>query len=197
MVVDRSTQLLGFFSSFFAFFFFSLSGGRGRLGHGNDASVFVPTMVQSLANERVSNSLVLFDQAAAGMSSSAMEDMSLTSLENVSLDKSLRMSIVVQISCGAEHTICRNRGGRVYGWGENSEGQLGLGDTKDRMVPVLVASSPEMDQCRIIDIVCGTGHTMAVDDVGQLFTWGRGGSGGGSGVSGPSFFRVVVSPLRF
>jgi alpha-tubulin suppressor-like RCC1 family protein len=50
------------------------------------------------------------------------EDEMLISLENLSLDKSLRMSLVVQISCGAEHTICRTRGGRVYGWGENSEG---------------------------------------------------------------------------
>jgi E3 ubiquitin-protein ligase HERC1 len=36
---------------------------------------------------------------------------------------------VVDISVGAEHTLCVTSDGEVYGWGSNSDSQLGLGHT--------------------------------------------------------------------
>jgi len=35
----------------------------------------------------------------------------------------------VDIAVGAEHTLCVTLDGDVYGWGSNSDGQLGLGHT--------------------------------------------------------------------
>ena len=35
--------------------------------------------------------------------------------------------------------MCANAGGRVFAWGENEYGQLGVGDKEDRVVPALVA----------------------------------------------------------
>lgn len=46
---------------------------------------------------------------------------------------------VLQISCGLNHTIMRCNKGRVFVWGENEYGQLGLGDYKKRHVPYLLA----------------------------------------------------------
>jgi alpha-tubulin suppressor-like RCC1 family protein len=95
----------------------------------------------------------------------------------VRLNKSLRSNLVVQISCGAEHTLCRNAGGKVYAWGENSDGQLGVGDYEDRLIPTRVNTNIIMSNAYICDIAAGSGHSIAVDDGGALFTWGRGTSG--------------------
>ena len=53
-------------------------------------------------------------------------------MEDVRINKSLQLNVVVQVVCGAEHTLCINMGGLVYAWGENSDGQLGMGDNEDR-----------------------------------------------------------------
>ena len=44
----------------------------------------------------------------------------------------------MQIAAGVYHTLCVNEGGRVSGWGGNNNGQLGVGDTENRVVPTLV-----------------------------------------------------------
>eukprot|EP00802_Teleaulax_amphioxeia_P007464 Tamp_07470.p1 GENE.Tamp_07470~~Tamp_07470.p1 ORF type:complete len:751 (-),score=117.76 Tamp_07470:241-2352(-) len=45
---------------------------------------------------------------------------------------------VVDVACASEHTMCITRDGKVYVWGRGGGGQLGLGDTEDRMEPVEV-----------------------------------------------------------
>lgn len=42
---------------------------------------------------------------------------------------SLSDKVVVDLAVGAEHTLCVTSDGDVYGWGSNSDGQLGLGHT--------------------------------------------------------------------
>lgn len=36
-------------------------------------------------------------------------------------------TVIVDISVGAEHTLALTEDGKVYGWGNNNECQLGLG----------------------------------------------------------------------
>jgi alpha-tubulin suppressor-like RCC1 family protein len=38
-------------------------------------------------------------------------------------------------ACGAFHNLAASVSGAVFAWGANSHGQLGLGDTEDRLVP--------------------------------------------------------------
>ncbi len=46
---------------------------------------------------------------------------------------------VSEIACGYDFTIVRTSGGRLYGFGSNAEGQLGLGDRFHRDVPVAIS----------------------------------------------------------
>ena len=43
-----------------------------------------------------------------------------------------------RIAAGDGHTLCVSAGGRVFAWGVNYSGQLGVGDEEKRVVPTLV-----------------------------------------------------------
>jgi hypothetical protein len=45
---------------------------------------------------------------------------------------------IASVSCGARHSVALTTTGRVFTWGSNSSGQLGLGDRVDRNAPVQV-----------------------------------------------------------
>lgn len=78
-------------------------------------------------------------------------------------------------------------GPRAYAWGENQNGNLGLGggDTTDRNVPTQVLTSGVMAGKILIDIACGAQHSHAVSSDGKIFSWGRGFEGQmGNGTSG-------------
>jgi len=56
----------------------------------------------------------------------------------------------------------------LYAWGDNSpNGQLGLGDTTDRSVPVQVGALTTWAKVTI-----GTAHTLSIKTDGTLWTWG-------------------------
>ena len=44
----------------------------------------------------------------------------------------------IDIAAGDDHTCAMNVARNVYCWGQNSQGQLGLGDMTDRPDPTLV-----------------------------------------------------------
>lgn len=43
-----------------------------------------------------------------------------------------------QVVCGCSHTLVMTAQSHVFAWGDNTHGQLGMGDTKDRPTPMLV-----------------------------------------------------------
>ena len=68
------------------------------------------------------------------------------------------------ISAGAHHTCAVGTSGgvaRLYCWGYNSSGQLGLGDYSNRFVPTVVTSTP------VVAIAAGTHHTCIVRGDGR------------------------------
>uniref|UniRef100_A0A5S6R1R1 HECT domain-containing protein n=1 Tax=Trichuris muris TaxID=70415 RepID=A0A5S6R1R1_TRIMR len=77
----------------------------------------------------------------------------------------------MQIAAGSWHSFANSSSGSVYGWGKNSCGQLGVGDTLGRHYPVLVKS---LKSQRIVRLVCGEDFTSAISAGGQLFTFGSG-----------------------
>ena len=90
-----------------------------------------------------------------------------------SLVESLTGVPVAGVTCGGNHTLVVTRSGAVYAWGSNNHGQLGLGDTKDRMWPTQVST---LRNLRVLPagVVAGLEHTVALTSDGGVFTWGSG-----------------------
>jgi uncharacterized protein (TIGR03118 family) len=68
---------------------------------------------------------------------------------------------------GASYAITDD--GALYAWGQNSNGQLGLGDLANRLVPTQVTA---LDSETVIDVATGTSHTLALTADGKVFAWG-------------------------
>ncbi|XP_026059410.1 probable E3 ubiquitin-protein ligase HERC3 [Carassius auratus] len=81
---------------------------------------------------------------------------------------------LAQISAGGDHSFVLSLSGVVFGWGKNSAGQLGLGDTTDRHIPTILNS---LNGKKTVSISCGGEHTAALSKGGTVFTFGSGGSG--------------------
>jgi len=97
----------------------------------------------------------------------------------------------------SEHTVVVMQNGSMYSWGENSMGQLGVGDAEIRKRPTMVKGV--MSTHHVVSVSCGSQHTIALDNHRNVFTSGRGNSGAlGRGNSRHTnvFKRVNVPPAK-
>ena len=92
--------------------------------------------------------------------------------------------VVVSIaSAGLAFALALAKDGTVYAWGDNEQGQLGLGDRRRRLTPERVAGSLASET--VVSIACGAHHALALTADGVLHAWGgndRGQLGFGSDV---------------
>lgn len=108
----------------------------------------------------------------------------------------LEQKIVIQVSCGQQHTICRvldrnltndpandiealigsQVGADLYAWGNGILGQLGMGrkgTSKGRLLPNLIQELVYYHPQGIIDISCGENFSVAVSNTGMIWSWGH------------------------
>jgi alpha-tubulin suppressor-like RCC1 family protein len=57
----------------------------------------------------------------------------------------------------------------VYAWGQNSAGQLGLGDRRDRHAPAVVDALWALP---VVQLAAGDAHSAALTSNGHAFIWG-------------------------
>lgn len=79
---------------------------------------------------------------------------------------------VVQVACGAIHTMIRTNMSRVFSCGNGSTFALGHG-TRDSQTSFKLIELPETD---IKFIACGLAHSGAVTGDGTVYTWGLSGN---------------------
>lgn len=84
--------------------------------------------------------------------------------------KALKPEKVKLAACGRNHTLVSTEEGKVYAAGGNNEGQLGLGDTKDRSTfhPIDFFTS----QHQLKQLSAGSNTSAALTEDGKLFMWG-------------------------
>ncbi len=75
---------------------------------------------------------------------------------------------IVAIAAGGRSSIALDANGRVFVWGDNVAGQLGLGDAEGRTVPTQIPSLQD-----ITVIGAGGQHALAVRRDGVAFAWGN------------------------
>ena len=103
-------------------------------------------------------------------------DNSLESLNSSFMKKQIEWELV-QIESGNNHSLALDSEGKVYAWGRNSEGQLGDGTNIDRSIPVLVDISGVLNGKNIVKVSAGADHSLALDDQGKVYAWGRNNEG--------------------
>jgi alpha-tubulin suppressor-like RCC1 family protein len=59
----------------------------------------------------------------------------------------------------------------LYVWGDNSGGQLGIGSTINKSLPTAVSNF--LNGRSFAQLVAGTSHSVAIDTLGSLWTWGK------------------------
>lgn len=75
---------------------------------------------------------------------------------------------VTKVSTGEAHSVALEGGGTMWGWGDNTYGQLGDGTTTSSTIPVTVTALS-----RVTSISAGGYHTLALDQDGRVWGWGN------------------------
>jgi alpha-tubulin suppressor-like RCC1 family protein len=68
-----------------------------------------------------------------------------------------------QVNAGGTHSVAIDSSNKLYGWGLNTSGQLGLVNTATTQIDL----SNNWNS-----VVAGSEHTIALDNIGTLYTWG-------------------------
>ena len=84
---------------------------------------------------------------------------------------------VVLVAAGWAHTVALTEDGVLWVWGFGSFGQLGLGDTNDRLVPTRLGAGEVFGGSLVRMAACGYFHTLVVTVAGSVWAWGEGDGG--------------------
>jgi YD repeat-containing protein len=104
------------------------------------------------------------------------------------------LSNVVQVSAGWKHAVALTADGKVWTWGDNTTGQIGIGLTSTTGVSVPI-QVPGLSN--IIDVSGGDRFTAALKADGTVWTWGWNGFGQlGDGTNTDRTVPVQVTGLN-
>ena len=84
-------------------------------------------------------------------------------------------NVWISCSAGTYYSMAITASGRLYSWGKNTVGQLGLGDTVNTSTPVQIGTQQWLQVAASNDFV--SPHTLAIRRDGTLWAWGANGSG--------------------
>jgi len=105
---------------------------------------------------------------------------------------------IKQITGGYYHTCALSNTGKVYCWGNDTDGQLGNGSDEPTLVEDGVAAGSDSDGTNLTNIKQITGgiyHTCALSNTGKVYCWGwddNGELGNGSDETGSQVAPTLV-----
>ena len=81
---------------------------------------------------------------------------------------------------GWRHSIAVTEADKIYTWGWNKFGQLGIRSNEDKYTPQAVEIGVKDQPLSVRHIACGWRHTLAItcqNGQSELWAWGRGVNG--------------------
>ncbi|XP_030420926.1 RCC1 and BTB domain-containing protein 2 [Gopherus evgoodei] len=94
------------------------------------------------------------------------------------------------------HVVITTAEGEVYTWGHNAYSQLGNGTTNHGLVPCQVSTN--LVNKKVIEVACGSHHSMVLTSDGEVYAWGYNNSGqvGSGSTANQPIPRRVTSCLQ-
>ena len=146
----------------------------GRCGNGIDSDNYCKPQKISIKNHLIvdissgfSYTLLLTDKhqvytfGSFGANTKIMSPTHISSFEFEKIDS---------ISCGYRHSLALTQTGKVYAWGQNYWGQLGLKDTKIESKPKLVEMPNNVS---VKQISCGFNFSLLLTTEGNIYSFGH------------------------
>ena len=85
---------------------------------------------------------------------------------------------ITSVSLGFNHSSAITSEGRLFTWGSNQRGQLGVGTFTNKNIPTdITANLSLVNDETVTSISLGDYHSSAITSEGRLFTWGFNSSG--------------------
>ena len=163
--------------------------GDGTSGAGVDKNVPILINTGAIANKVIVSIAAGYNHTAAidntgnvytwGTNGSGQLGNGNTTQQNTPIlinNSAILNKVILSIVCARDHTIALDNTGKVYAWGANGSGQLGTGNTTLQKNPVLINTGAIANKV-IAYIVCGSNHTVVLDNTGNLYAWGANGGG--------------------
>ncbi len=161
----------------------------GQLGNGSITQSLVPLPVESLANiiaiaagsthtaalrnDIIDVSIWMWGNNNDGQLGIGSTDQSLVPVQTPGLSGvTAGVSGIVAIAAGSAHTAALMNDGTVWTWGNNSNGQLGIGNTQQSLVAVQVSG-----MTNAMAVAAGSLHTLVMENDDSVWGWGSNGNG--------------------
>ncbi|KAF7637946.1 Protein kinase domain-containing protein [Meloidogyne graminicola] len=146
----------------------------GQLGHGDLINRQFPTLIESLENKNVYKIATgkKFSIFCAGrgivLITGKIFDNDKYEIKP-KIVESLLTEDIIDIRCGDEHLIALTENGEVFVWGKNKNGQLGIGNKNDVLIPIKIQiPTRQLIKC----IICGPDSTMLITNSGNVLAMG-------------------------
>ncbi len=178
------------------------SNERSQLGLGDTSNRIIPTLVISLIGLKVKaisgggihTAIITEDDNLYSFGDNGNGQLGLgdNTDRNVPILVTALAGLKVKaVSCGNLHTMIITKDGNLYAFGNNFDGQLGLGNNIDTNMPALVIIP---DGSKIKAVSCGSYYTMIITENDNLYSFGNNISGQlGLGITGPRYTPILVT----
>lgn len=83
-------------------------------------------------------------------------------------ETNLKSDSVISISCGEYHTMALMKNRKLYSWGRNDHGQLGLNNMINYFTPQEIVWKES-----IKSITCGYDYNVAITLMNKIYVWGE------------------------
>lgn len=159
---------------------------RGQLGHGSTTSEPIPKIVRSLETKHVRLVSCSYYHTMMTCEGDGGRDIVYTFGRNDygqlghddTADRKVPQQVdalgdrrIVSVACGQYHSMVVTATGRVFAFGKNDYGQLGLDTIDNQLVPAQVKGGLEKQTC--LEIRCGYYHSIVLCSGSRVYGFGR------------------------